>query len=107
MPGPEKQGLQKETVSDLWAHARELCELGEVELAPPAVRRALVTLAVAGSGGDPHAFRVEVERVHAAARKCALDSVALFDAASALLAEDDQAAREAFVTVPRNLRPPG
>ena len=105
MPGPEK--LQRETVSDLWAYARELCEQGEIELAPPAVRRALVTLAVAGSGGDPQAFRAEVERVQAAARKCALDSVALFDAASALLAEDDSAGREAFITVPRNLRPPG
>lgn len=100
-------GLEKDTVSDLWAHARELCEQAEVELAPPAVRRALVTLAVAGSGGDPEGFRREVERVHRAARKCALDSVPLFDAASALLAEDDVAAREAFVTVPRNLRAPG
>ena len=100
-------GLEKATVSDLWAHARELCEQAEVELAPPAVRRALVTLAVAGSGGEPEAFRVEVERVQAAARKCALDSVPLFDAASALLAEDDRDAREAFITVPRNLRPPG
>ena len=104
MPGPEK--LQRETVSDLWAYARSLCDQAEIELAPPAVRRALVTLAVAGSGGDPAGFRLEVERVQAAARKCALDSVALFDAASALLAEDDAAAREAFVTVPRNLRPP-
>ena len=100
-------GLKPETVSDLWAHARSLCEQGEVELAPPAVRRALVTLAVAGSGDDPEGFRGEVERVHRAARRCALDSVHLFDAASALLAEDDSAAREAFVTVPRNLRPPG
>ena len=99
--------LEPETVSDLWAHARELCEQAEVELAPPAVRRALVTLAVAGSGGDPAGFRAEVERVQVAARRCALDSVPLFDAASALVAEDDGAAREAFITVPRNLRPPG
>jgi hypothetical protein len=100
-------GLVSATVADLWAHARALCEQAEVELAPPAVRRALVTLAVAGSGGDPEGFRDEVERVHKAARRCALDSVPLFDAASALLAEDDSDARAAFVTVPRNLRPPG
>ena len=98
--------LSSATVAELWAYARSLCDQAEIELAPPAVRRALVTLAVAGSGGDPAGFRLEVERVQAAARKCALDSVALFDAASALLAEDDAAAREAFVTVPRNLRPP-
>jgi hypothetical protein len=70
-------------------------------LEPAAVRRALVVLAVAGSGGDAEAFRAEVRRVMLAARKVGMDPVPLFDAASAMVDVDDEAAREALITSPR------
>jgi hypothetical protein len=94
-------GIAPETVRDLWAHSREESARAERELEPAAVRRALVVLAVAGSGGDPEAFRSEVRRVMLAARKVGMDPVPLFDAASAMVDRDDVAAREALITSPR------
>jgi hypothetical protein len=94
-------GITPETVRDLWAHSREESERAERELEPAAVRRALVVLAVAGSGGDPEAFRAEVRRVMLAARKVGMDPVPLFDAASAMVDVGDAAAREALITSPR------
>ena len=94
-------GIAPETVSDLWAHARDEAARAERELEPAAVRRALVVLAVAGSGGDPEAFRAEVRRIMLAARKVGMDPVPLFDAASALVDTEDPAAREALITAPR------
>ena len=94
-------GIAPETVRDLWAHSREESERAERELEPSAVRRALVVLAVAGSGGDPEAFRGEVRRVMLAARKVGMDPVPLFDAASAMVDRDDVLAREALITSPR------
>ena len=85
----------------LWAHADALAERGAQELSPVHVRRALVTLAVAGSGGDLAAFRAVAARVRNAARRAALDPVPLFDAAAALVDEDDAPAREALIRLPR------
>jgi hypothetical protein len=93
--------LAPATVADLWAHAQALAEQAERELSPPAVRRALVVLAVAGSGGDPAAFERLVSDLEGRVRRLALDPVPLFDAAAALVADEDVAAREALVTVPR------
>ena len=95
-------GIAPETVRDLWAHAREESERAERELEPAAVRRALVVLAVAGSGGDPEGFRAEVRRLMLAARKVGMDPVPLFDAAAALVDVPDVAAREALITSPRS-----
>ena len=95
-------GIAPETVRDLWAHSREESERAERELEPAAVRRALVVLAVAGSGGDAEAFRAEVRRVMLAARKVGMDPVPLFDAAAAMVDRDDVAAREALITSPRS-----
>ena len=94
-------GIAPETVRDLWAHSREESERAERELEPSAVRRALVVLAVAGSGGDAEAFRGEVRRVMLAARKVGMDPVPLFDAAAAMVDRDDAVAREALITSPR------
>ena len=94
-------GIAPETVRDLWAHAREESERAERELEPAAVRRALVVLAVAGSGGDPEGFRAEVRRLMLAARKVGMDPVPLFDAASAMVDRNDVLAREALITSPR------
>jgi hypothetical protein len=94
-------GIAPETAHDLWRHSREESERAERELEPAAVRRALVVLAVAGSAGDAEAFRAEVRRVMLAARKLGMDPVPLFDAASAMVDRDDEAAREALITSPR------
>jgi hypothetical protein len=94
-------GIAPETVQDLWAHARDEAERAKRELEPAAVRRALVVLAVAGSGGDAEAFREQVRGVMLAARKVGMDPVPLFDAASALVDVGDAAAREALITAPR------
>jgi hypothetical protein len=85
----------------LWAHAREFAERAERELEPGAVRRALVTLAVAGTGGDPDGFRAEVLRARNAARKVGMDPIPLFDAAAAMVDPDDPEAREILITTPR------
>jgi hypothetical protein len=66
----------------------------------------MVTLAVAGSGTDPEGFEHEVLLVQRALRALGLDPVPLFDAASALVAEDDLAARRVLVTAPRREAPP-
>ncbi len=100
--------LGAETIAELWRHARALAELGAREHSPPHARRALVTLAVAGSGGDGAGFEAEVEVVHRSLRLLGLDPVPIFDAASALLAEDDHSARSVMVTLPRReVQPPG
>src|SRR4051794_7584316 len=94
-------GLARETVRDLWAHARELVERAERDADHAALRRALVTCAVAGSGGDAAYFTRLVGEVHAVARRLAFaDPQPLFDAAAALVADDDLAAREAIVLAP-------
>ena len=58
--------LQGSTVEDLWAQARELTERAAAEADHAALRRALVILAVAGSGNDPVAFRALAEAAAAA-----------------------------------------
>ena len=103
-------GLQPDTVRDLWAHARDLVERAEREADHAALRRALVTCAVAGSGGDVAYYTRLVGEVQAAARRLAFaDPQPLFDAAAALVAEDDFPAREAIVLAPTREppRPPG
>jgi hypothetical protein len=94
-------GIAPATVQDLWAHARDEAARAERELEPAAVRRAVVVLAVAGSGGDPAGFKAQVRGVMLAARKVGMDPVPLFDAASAMVDRDDVAAREALITSPR------
>ena len=102
--------LQPATVENLWAQARELIGRAEAEADHAALRRALVVLAVAGSGGDPEAFRALAGATAAASVKLAFaDPQPLFDAAAALVAQDDYAAREAIVLAPTRQppRPPG
>jgi hypothetical protein len=94
-------GIAPDTARALWAHAREASERAERELDPAAVRRALVTLAVAGTGDDPAAFRDEVLRARDAARKVGMDPVPLFDAAAAMVDLEDPQAREILITTPR------
>jgi hypothetical protein len=97
-------GIAPEVAHALWAHARELAGRAVTEFEPAHVRRALVTLAVAGAAGEPDEYLEVVAVVHASVVKLALDPVPLFDAASALCEPADVAAREALVTYPR--RPP-
>jgi hypothetical protein len=94
-------GIAPETARELWAHAREASERGARELDPAGIRRALVTLAVAGTGGDEAGFRAEVVRARDAARKVGMDPVPLFDAAAAMVDPEDDAARRILVTTPR------
>ena len=94
-------GIAPATVQDLWAHARDEAARAERELEPAAVRRAVVVLAVAGSGGDAAGFKAQVRGVMLAARKVGMDPVPLFDAASAMVDPADDAAREILVTTPR------
>ena len=94
-------GIAPDTAHELWAHAAEACQRAERELDPSGVRRALVTLAVAGTGGDEAGFRAEVIRARDAARKVGMDPVPLFDAAAAMVDPEDDAAREILVTTPR------
>ena len=93
--------LTAETTADLWAHARDLTEQGRRELSPALLRRALVTLAIAGSGDDLPGYRAAAAGVRDAFRRLAIDPVPLFDAASALVHEEDEPARQALVTLPR------
>jgi hypothetical protein len=98
--------LRAETVQDLWAHARELAQRAQIEADHPALRRALVTCAVAGSGGDRAGYEALLGEVHAAARRLAFaDPQPLFDAAAALVAEDDLMAREVIVLAPAREQP--
>jgi hypothetical protein len=93
-------------VAELWREARVLAERGAAEHSPSDTRRALVMLAIAGSSGDQAAFEAEVAAVHRACRALALDPIPLFDAASALVAEDDLDARQVLVTLARREAPP-
>jgi hypothetical protein len=102
--------LAPETVRDLWAHARALAERAEAEADHPALRRALVTCAVAGSAGDRAGFEALLAQIYAAARRLAFaDPQPLFDAAAALVAQEDLMAREVIVLAPTREppRPPG
>ena len=101
-------GLRPDTVADLWAEARELAAQAERESDHAALRRALVICAVAGSGGDAEGFRALLTDVYRAAKRLAFaDPQPLFDAAAALVAEDDRLARETIVLAPsRDVRPP-
>ena len=93
--------LSAGTVTELWEQARALGERSAQEGSPRDLRRALVVLAVAGSGDDPEGYREQVRGVMLAARKVGMDPVPLFDAASAMVDRDDVAAREALITSPR------
>lgn len=102
--------LQPATVENLWAQARELMERAVLEADHAALRRALVIAAVAGSGTDVPAFRALVDEMARASVKLAFaDPQPLFDAAAALVADDDFKAREAIVLAPtrQSPRPPG
>ncbi len=93
--------LQPATVENLWAQARELMDRAVVEADHAALRRALVVAAVAGSGRDVEAFRALVDDLaRASARLAFADPQPLFDAAAALVAENDFPAREAIVLAP-------
>jgi hypothetical protein len=94
-------GIGPEIARELWAHAREASARAERELDPAGIRRALVTLAVAGTGGDSAGFREQVIRARDAARKVGMDPIPLFDAAAALVDPEDDPAREILVTTPR------
>ena len=98
--------LQPATVENLWAQARELTQRALAEADHAALRRALVVAAVAGSGADVVAFRELVDAIARASVKLAFaDPQPLFDAAAALVADDDYPAREAIVLAPT--RDPG
>ena len=103
--------LKPETVADLWAQVRELLRRADEEADHPALRRALVMCAVAGSGDDPVGYRALADELAIAARRLAFaDPQPLFDAAAALVADEDVAAREALVLAPTRdepRRPPG
>ena len=66
-----------------------------------AARRALVVLAVAGAGGDSAAFEAVAREVLRVFGRLGVDPLPLFDAASALCAEEDVEARRILVTLPR------
>jgi hypothetical protein len=97
-------GVAPELARALWAHAEELAERAVSEFEPAHVRRALVTLAVAGSAGEPEEYVKVVAVVYGSAVKLGLDPLPLCDAASALCEPDDPAAREVLVTFPRRPR---
>lgn len=102
--------LQGATVENLWAQARELTERAVAEADHAALRRALVVAAVAGSGSDVETFRALVNEIaRASVRLAFADPQPLFDAAAALVAQDDYPAREAIVLAPTRDpgRPPG
>jgi hypothetical protein len=102
--------LQPATVENLWAHARALGDRAAAEADHAALRRALVVAAVAGSGSDPDAFAALLTDLASISRKLAFaDPQPLFDAAAALVADDDLPAREAIVLAPTREppRPPG
>ena len=94
-------GVAPDTVADLWRHAAEQVALADREGTPAGARRALVTLAIAGSGGDEAGYAAAAREVLRCMGRIGLDPLPLFDAASALCAEDDQAARRVLVTLPR------
>jgi hypothetical protein len=91
--------LRTETVADMWAHARELTRTAGEEGNPAAARRALVVLAIAGSGGAREDFSAAARDVLTAFARIGLDPIPVFDAASALA--DDAVAREVLLMLPR------
>ena len=93
--------LRPDTIRDLWAHAEGYLATAERELDPGGIRRGLLALAVAGTGGDEAGYRAQVLEVRRVARKIGMDPVPLFDAASAMVDPEDDAAREILVTTPR------
>ncbi len=93
-------GVAEATRQDLWAHAAELRERAATEANLPALRRALVTLAIAGAGGDRDGFRELVLALCGTTRRLGLDPQPLFDAAAALCDEDEILAREILVLAP-------
>ena len=118
MSGSEDPGaLSAGTVEDLWRYARELGAIAEREISPPQLRRALIVLAVAGSGGDTAGFERQVLELHRVAGRIAVDPKPPFTAASAIAPEHDPEARAALLraaelvpdhrsTLPRVLREP-
>ena len=94
-------GVAPGTTADLWRHARELIEVSDRESTPIGARRALVVLAVAGSGGDPAGFEAVAREVLRVFGRLGVDPLPLFDAASALCDEEDPEARRILVTLPR------
>jgi hypothetical protein len=93
--------LSPETIRELWAHAGSYLAVAERELDPSGIRRGLVTLAVAGSGGDEDGYRDQVLEVRRVARRIGMDPVPLFDAAAAIVDPADETARAILVTTPR------
>jgi hypothetical protein len=93
--------LSPETIRELWAHADGYLATAERELDPSGIRRGLVTLAVAGSGGDEEGYRRQVLEVRRVARRIGMDPVPLFDAAAAMVDPADDTAREILITTPR------
>ena len=103
-------GISATAVAELWQEARGLTERASAEADHAALRRALVILAVAGSGDDPAEFRRLADALAAAATRLAFaDPQPLFDAAAALVAAEDYPAREAIVLAPERATsaPPG
>jgi hypothetical protein len=97
-------GVSQAAVAELWQEVRELTERASAEADHAALRRALVILAVAGSGDDPATFRELAESVAAASVRLAFaDPQPLFDAAAALVAAEDYPAREAIVLAPERI----
>ena len=93
--------MTADTARALWDEARELAATAEREADHPALRRALVMCAIAGSADDAEGFQALLADVFRAARRLAFaDPQPLFDAAAALVATDDVAAREAIVLAP-------
>jgi hypothetical protein len=93
--------LRPDTIRDLWAHAEGYLATAERELDPGGIRRGLLALAVAGSGGDDEGYRARVLEVRRVARKIGMDPVPLFDAAAAIVDPGDETAREILITTPR------
>jgi hypothetical protein len=93
--------LSPDTDREHWAHADGYLALAERELDPAGIRRGLVALAIAGSGGDVEGYRAQVVEVRRVARKIGMDPVPLFDAAAAIVDPGDDTAREILITTPR------
>jgi hypothetical protein len=91
--------LRADTIEDLRAHARELAARAAAEGDPAPARRALVVLAVAGTGGDRAGYEADARAAVQAFAALGTDPIPVFDAASALA--EDPVAREVLVTLPR------
>jgi hypothetical protein len=95
-------GVAPGTAADLWRHARELIEVSDRESTPIGARRALVVLAVAGTGGDAAGFEAVAREVLRVFGRLGVDPMPLFDAASALCDEGDPDARRLLLMLPRD-----